>query len=647
MPNFIKKLNFLLIFPIINMDKYIWIMTEEKTHIKREIIKGAEERNLELEVAYARLRKIGKDRFQTDFSANESLISKVKLSSQYFNLTIPYELHEYFIDINDAPLFWILDSPIMFFIDENTKAPEKEGVKGDSDSLKLAKDYYSKWVNTTRKSEKKYFAQSLQKTINKDKSKSLIKSIYGGVLFTFDETLKESETAQRYYEEGEMLVGEIQADEGLQSDLYYVLKIYSGFEHYLNGRIFEALQKFQEALVIKPDGITAKFYLALTEIQQGNKSTCFDLISDVYEYDMRRISYAVSANSFNLYQYFIKNPLSQNIFKYREFGDICQLLEDFLEGKELQANENLVRIRKKFEVFKELHLNEYQDPGVKNSFAFFEKILKNYFTSSLNLFLSSISLLWIKFNDTLQLVLSTIRQRFINENQKVLKIYDQNITDLNVLIEHLTKEIDEFKVKYKEKAKLAIAQYEYTVNEQMGYLERKLTHLSDDKENNPSTSFKSSFTYTIILSLLVVLVAGFASYSSNYSNELSGFGQMIKAILLAGGKWGIFTFIVGFFISAMSTVYAVYERSQEKQRIIREIANLKFVKEKNIEQIKAESEKNEKITIKNINERIATHRKRIEEIMAERKKHEEKLIKEIEEKVKEEANRLIELLEKA
>lgn len=622
-------------------------MIEEKTNIKSTHKVESEEKRLEMEVAYARLKKIGKDRFQSDFSQTDNLISKVKQSSHYFNLNIPYELHEYFIEINDAPLFWILDSPILFFIDENTKPAEKEGIKGEADPLKLAKDYYSKWVNTTRKSEKKYFAQSLIKTITKDKTKNIIKSVYGGVLYTFDETLKDPAAARHCFEEGEMLVGEIKSDEGLQSDLYYVFKLYSGFNHYLSGEIFEASQKFKEALAIKSDGITAKFYLALAEIQLSNKTAGFDLISDIYEYDMSRIGYAVKNNNFNLFQYFLKNPLFQNIFKYREFGAICPLLEDFLQGKELQANENFVRIRKKLEVFKELHLNEYQDPGVKTSFAFFEKILKNYFTSSLNLFLASVSLLWTKLNDTLQLVLSTIRQRFIAENQKLLRVYDQNISDLNLLIEHLTIEIEELKVKYKEKVKLSISHYEQSVNEQMNFLERKLSHLSDDKENNPSAGFKSSFTYTIILSLLILIVAGFASYSSNYSDEVSGFGPMIKTIFISGGKWGIITFIIGFFVSAISTVYAVYERSLEKQRIIKEIANLKFIKEKNIEQIKVEGERNEKLTIKNMNERIAAHKKRIEEIIAERTKHEEKLNKELEEKVKVEANRLIELLEKA
>ena len=560
---------------------------------------------------------------------------------------MPPEFGEYFVSIEDAPLFWLMDSPVSLFIEECLKHPEKETLKNDNDPNKLIKEYYSKWVTTARKSEKKYFAQSLFKAISKEREKYILPSIFGGVLFTFDETLKNSDTALTYYEHAEALVGEIEGDSYQKYVLSYLLKLYSGFTYYLFGRIFEANQKFKEAAVIRDDGITAKFYLGLTEIMLGNRNAGFDLVCDIYEYDLNRLTYSSTINNINLFQYFLKNPVIQNIFYYSEFGTICVQLDDYLQVKELDSKEYLAKLRAKFEIFRELHLNEYQDQNVKNNFNFIDRMLKNFYTSSLNLFYASIPILWGKLNDTLQLVLSTIRQRFLAEIQVQLKIYDVNIQDLNGLIEHLTKEIDGFKIKYKDKIKLLTANYEEHFLQQMSQLERKLTVVSEEKQNSASNAFKSSLTYTIVLSILVILVAGFASYSSNYSEELTGFSQIVKAIIVTGGKWGILTFILGFIISAISTVYAVYEKSSQKQNVIKEISHLKYIREKNIEHIRAETEKNEKITIHNLKDRIEQHRKRIAQITEEKQKRESELNEKIEIKISEEADKLLELMEKS
>jgi hypothetical protein len=607
----------------------------------------AEEKStFDLDIAYSRLRKIGRDKFQLDSYSNENYLSKVKSSSHFFNLNIPVELHEFFIEMEDAPLFWLLDSPLLVFVEENSKSGEKEGIKGENEPAKLIRDYYSKWVTALRKSEKKYFAQSLLKSISKEKGKTIISNILDGILFSFDENLVNSETAQQHFEQAEILAAQIQTEDKLKIELLYLLKVYSGFDHYKMRRIFESSQKFKEALVIKPEGINAKFYLAITEIMQGEFNTGFDLVCDIYDYDLARISYALTNNNFNLFQYFVKNPVSQYIFRYKDFAPICTQLDEYLQGKELGSSDNLIKIRKKFESFKGLHLGEYQEHNIKTNIAFIEKIIKTYFTSPLNLFLASVELLWIKFNEIMQLVFSTIRQRYVAEIQKQLRVYDQNTKDLNNLIEHLTKEIADLKIKYKEKVRISVEHYELHIKEQTNLLERKLTSLADDKEGNPGSTFKSSLTYTIILSALIMLIVGFASYSSNYSNEINGLGQIVKEIIFIGGKWGVLTFIIGFFISVISTVYAVFEKSQEKQRVIKEIANLKLVKERNIEHIKMEADRNEKITMKHLFDRIETHKKRILEINEERVKHEEKLNREIEEKIKEEAQKLIDLIEK-
>lgn len=602
--------------------------------------------SLDLEVAYARLRKIGKDKFQIDHDAAVNILEKVKSSSHFFNLNLPLEYSEYFISMEDSSLFWIMDSPVVSFLEESNKPGENEGGKKDSEPSKLVKDYYSKWVTTPRKSEKKYFANSLVKSILKENCKSLVSTIYGGVVYSLDETIRNSETAQDYFENAELLTNGIEGNDSIKNELLYLLKVFSGFEYFYSDKIFESNQKMKEAVLIKSEGVTAKFYLGLTEIMLGNIAAGSDLICDVYEYDLKRLSLSVANNNFTLFQYFLKNPVIVNIFTNKEFGKICYLFEDFLQVKELDSNELMAKIREKYEVFRELHLNEYQDQNVINNFNFIEKVLKNLFTCPLNLFLASVPILWGKFNETLQLVLSTIRQRFLAEIQVQLKIYDQNINELNALIIHAMGEIEDFKLRYKEKVKNSILLYEGHFKSQLAMLERKLAGTLEDKNNNPANAFKSSITYTLVLASLVLLIAGFAGYSTNYSEELTGFSQIFKAIIVTGGRWGILTFILGFVISVVSTVYAAYERSADKQRITKEISYLKYSREKNIEQIKADAEKSEKITVRNMNDRIEQHKLRIKEITEEKQKREAELNKQIEAKITEEAEKLLELIGK-
>lgn len=621
-------------------------MTEEKNipALGEETVQAPD--FIELEGLYTRLKKLGKDKFQYDSYTKVNYVTKIKTSSHYFNLDLPDEYKEYFISFEDAPLFWIMDSPVSWFLEETLKQKEKEGTKADVDPNKLMKEYYSKWVTSTRKSEKKYFAQSLFKTITKEKKSSLLSLIYGAVLFSFDEGMKNSETAQNYYDQAELAVDEIADEENIKLELKYLLKIYRGFDFFYSERIFEANEKFIEASVFKNDPLTAKYYQAVTEIMLNNKEGGFDLICDIYDYDVKKLGYAITNNNFVLFQYLIKNPVFLNVFNQRQFGIIFTLLEEYIKGKEFGSSENLAKLRSKFEHFKELHLNEYQDPGVRNNFAFIEKVLKGYFNSSLNIFFALSSILWIKLNDTLQLVFSSIRERFLAEIYDKLKVYDKNIAELNSLNEQLAKEIEEFKVKFKVATKSSVTYYEQQYEAQMSFLNRKLSQGMEEKNNNPVTAFKSSITYTFVFSVLVMLVTGFASYSSDYSDNVSGFGQIVKAILIAGGKWGAVTLIVGFFISVASAVYAVYERASEKQRIIKEISNLKYAKEKHLEKVIQDAEKSEKLTIRNLNERIEIHKKRIKEITEEKTAREIELHNQIEVKIKEETEKLTGLLER-
>lgn len=79
---------------------------------------------------------------------------------------------------------------------------------------------------------------------------------------------------------------------------------------------------------------------------------------------------------------------------------------------------------------------------------------------------------------------------------------------------------------------------------------------------------------------------------------------------------------------------------------MKEISNLKYSKEKHIERILQDSEKSEKLALRNLKDRIELHKKRIQEVSQEKTVRENDLNNQIEIKIKEESEKLIELIEK-
>ena len=103
--------------------------------------------------------------------------------------------------------------------------------------------------------------------------------------------------------------------------------------------------------------------------------------------------YAITNNDFALYQYLIKEPILSSIFYFKESSPLCDLIESYLEDKEVNCLEELNKLRSKFEIFIELHLNEYHDIKVKQNTHFFGKALKAYYDNTMNIFFASINIL--------------------------------------------------------------------------------------------------------------------------------------------------------------------------------------------------------------------------------------------------------------
>jgi esterase/lipase len=86
------------------------------------------------------------------------------------------------------------------------------------------------------------------------------------------------------------------------------------------------------------------------------------------------------------------------------------------------------------------------------------------------------------------------------------------------------------------------------------------------------------------------MIGGFASVFAGDYNPFEG-GSIISKIIVEGLKWGGITFLLGIMVAALTSISTFWEKSSEKQRILKNISFMKNQKEKEKESTRKEFEK--------------------------------------------------------
>lgn len=587
----------------------------------------------ESETALNHFYRLGKEHFDLTVHSDFDFITSLKENIKILSFDLPIELKEIFIPFANAPVFWIYDSWLLNQIEEFMKANFSR-VKY-LDLHKSIKENYTKWATTKLRSEREYYANLTINFIERDVYKhNFFKYIIHAVLLTYHSSLYNPSKAIGMYETAKEIINSLRLSDDVKKELNYIINLFIGYIYLKEKDYGKANQSFKEAVDIKSSGVTAKIYIALTELKLGNDEVAAFYIKEVLSYDLHRLLVALQLNNFGMFNYFFINAFIYNIFYEKDFAIAYQLISSVLQPYRLAEQNSINNISHKLHLLKEKQIKEYFTDDINKSINLLEKIIQTYLNSSNTLIISMYPEFERKYNHTLDLIIEQMQKLIYEEIENKLMKYDQYINEYAVSEEKLRQELENYKVKARENLERAIKSIKDNFENEVKNLEEQIAKLPLIERYNPAKSFSSNMMNNIIIALIVFIIGGLASYSNRVVVDTSEFNSILGFVIISGLKWGLISFLVGSLISGIIAGLVLIDRVEEKNRLIKRINLLKNQKDQLIKETEEYMKEKEKAMINNINSNIMQHQKRIEELKTEKEAERKKLTEEAEERIK-------------
>ncbi len=568
----------------------------------------------------------------------------LKAGNKFFDLIKNTPIDEYFIRLELAPFFWMYESPIMKFIKNFYRLGHR--VKTNSNSLISFIEYYEKWVKAATLEDKKYFAGAAVNIMeHRNFSKNFYLQILHASIKIFDKTYSDPISASEILNQTFENISHMNMEANTKNELCYYINIYNGFSQLMQNAPDKAAFYFSGALVHKENGINAKFYLALTDIRQGNFESAVKQVVDIYDTDIDRLKYALTQNNDVLFNILCDLNIIQNIFAFNDFAHMVVDINQEINNRIGQAEIIYNFLKNKIIDYNHFDHAIPKEPSQSHSILTLDRIIHRFAHSTNLAFLSALPLLEEKFLGTINEILSKIEEQFESQIQKKCDSFTLLINESLHAIEQLNHDMDLVKSNVKSKVERMLSATKESIDQTVAAYEEKLKYLENIPGLNPLATLKNGMSYNIFISVIVLLVVGFASYSnSNYIKEISSFSSMISAVILTGTKWGLITFIIGIFFSAIQAGSTVMERNYRKQALVRKIQSINDQRESELARIKMEGEELEKKMIEKLKEKIGFNETRIEKLKEEKEKEAEVLRKKYKEELTESTKDIRKLL---
>jgi len=595
------------------------------------------------EVIITQYMGLSKKYFQVDVDNESDYLDLLKENSTFYSFSLPDRLSEIFIKDEDAPLFWLYRSPLISYLEEYYKSTSAHSV--EQNYYKAIKDFYTKWVINKNEDEKKYYASSALNFLErKSNSSNILNIFFLATILAYEKHALNVPKAIELLDKAKELIKEQNFQEKIKIELNYLAALFQGFISAMQNEFESSLNYFSEALSIKPFGITAKFYHVLNSSIIESIPLDFEILNEIYSYDISRIEYAIDKNDLSMMNYFIKNAVFYNLFYYNELSHSYTAMFDFLSEIKSSPEYDPNKLKADLYNFKNLNTKEYLNENVSVEISFIEKLFQSYLNDENILYTSITSKLYEKFRHILESIVDTIKQKYYSGVKERLKIFDKDlqykITDLQLL----TKEHEEQKSRYKEKLNNAVKIIENRAADDIVYFEGKIENLQNEQGYDPKITFKNAMTYNLILSFTTFLMGGCAEYSNTFMAETLKYSQFFPTVVMTGFKWGIIAFTIGLVISLITAGLSILEGSNQKQKLLQAINRIKDDRDYQKEYYRKEFERKEKESNARFKESVEDKKKYIDKVKAERDEQEKKYIEEVNKNIEEESKPLLAIM---
>jgi len=535
----------------------------------------------------SKLLNFGKQYIHSDYDKNYDFAKKIKENAQFYAIPLPEEISERFIFYEDAPNYLMFESPLISYLHKIFKVNHTV-LHGENPQRQL-KEYYIKWLKGKKGADTKYFVNSMLSYLEKTKNNAFNMLIHAMVL-AYDEGAFNHKRSIELISHASDLIFNKHIDNEHFNDLRYVLKTLEGFFHLKGEDINSSNRLFYEALDVKSSGITAKFHLALTEVQLENTQITTDLVKDIYNVDLQRLDFAIKNNSLALYEYFLDNSITKYFFLEPKFFPILSFFEDKLELFKSHNRAVFEEVKSSLFSLREKKVNLYFTDRINANLRFIESYLRKYNGGESLLLSDSSSGVVEKFEEIVKIIKEEISKKYYEGLNERLQVYRSKIDETKAERGHSEKDLESYRRRMNEKLALNLNEYEAQMTAKINALEQRVNNIDEKSELDPTTTFRNAFTYTSMLSILVLLLSGFANYSTSDFNEMASFSNVIRIVLMEGAQWALITFLVGTIISIFTTISTVVQKSSYKQGMAKKVTALISEKERVREQLKKETE---------------------------------------------------------
>jgi len=459
---------------------------------------------------------------------------------------------------------------------------------GNNPQLQL-KEFYIKWLKQKKGTDTKYFANSMLHYLEKTKNNGFNLLIHA-MLLSYDEGLFDPAKSIELINRASDLIFNKHIDNEYLNELKYFLKTIEGFFYLKGSNIDQSNKMFYEALDLKHTGITAKFHLALTEIELENLPLGISLVDEIYNTDIARLNFAIQNNSFSIYEFFLNHSITKYFFLEPKYFPVLHFFEDKLELFKSHNKASFNAVKSSLFNLQEIKVANYFTERIQANLKFIEIYVKKY-TGNESLLLSDSSQEVVKkFDEIIEIISEQIKQKYSEGLNERLKIFDNKIEEIKTEKTHLENELESYHRRMNEKLKMRIVDFESQMDATINALENQVNNIDERNDLDPTVVFKNAFTYTSMLSVLVLLLAGFASYTNSEFKEMANFSNVVKTVIVEGAQWSLITFLVGTIISIFTTISTILHKSSYKQNMVRKVKNYIDEKEKGKIELRKETE---------------------------------------------------------
>lgn len=581
--------------------------------IEEKIVDGFNEQEIIQKSRLANFRTLGNKFFQAGTDETVNPVNQIKESLQFYKLPLAAPYNEILIKYDYAPVFWISSSPLISRLESYIKetAP-KEYVL---DYFNYIKEFYFKWIIVDTPADKQYFAVSALNALKRNSSNNFITNvILRAIILIYEKSVFDPDEAENTIKKAFSLAETIDIEDELKKELEYILNIYYGFIFLKQQDAERAIDKFTEALSIKPGGINATFYLALAHAKLNNIETTENFIRNVYEYDQRRIAFAIEQSNFTMFNRFVRKPVTAYIFNFRDFLSYADIFRAIKERNENLAIVTLHPMRLKIAKLKEIRASEFYDDEMLASLEFLEKVVQVYIGTENTMVLGSSDNLVTRFEDLVQSIRQAIEERADNEINERLKIYDKSIDDSINETQRLKSELDQIRESLTLRLSDDIDRVSKIIASNIKEIELEIQRLDSGENYNPKYTFNNSMTYSIIISFIIFMIGGLAGYLNSNEINVWEFKNVMSIVFTAGLKWAAVSLFVGTLISFVLSASTFLEKSNRKQQLLQEIGAMKSSKEKEIEKLKLLAEEREQTLEERFEKRVKDYQHRAEDL---------------------------------